>query len=259
MEKKWFNRVMEKKGEKGYLDLLIDAAARGTTLLSGFLHLLNWRNVMKGVLINAFTVRALCDTFSPARGAGNKPVSTLPSHIVIDVEFLDLKICQLDGGDPISIWPGDGATQSLETQRTLRCLSRMLNDEILTDVTINTLGGTLRTHKEILSASSPVFQSMFLHDLKEKESSMVDIEDISVESCTALLSYFYGTIKQDDFWRHRLALLGAAHKYDIMDLKDACEESLLEDINSGNVLEKLLIQEMEEMEFSMTSKLLISS
>ncbi|XP_026445839.1 BTB/POZ domain-containing protein At1g21780-like [Papaver somniferum] len=165
--------------------------------------------------------------------------STFLGRIVIDVEFLDLKICQLNGGDPISIWPGDGATQSLATQRTLCCLSRMLNEEILTDVTINTSGGTLRAHKAILSASSPVFQSMFLHDLKEKESSMVDIEDISVESCMALLSYLYGTIKQDDFWRHRLALLGAAHKYDILDLKDACEESLLEDINSGNVLERL--------------------
>ncbi|KAF2291422.1 hypothetical protein GH714_023923 [Hevea brasiliensis] len=55
----------------------------------------------------------------------------------------------------------------------------------------------------------------------------------------ALLSYLYGTIKQEDFWKHRLALLGAANKYDIADLKNACEESLLEDINSGNVLERL--------------------
>lgn len=80
---------------------------------------------------------------------------------------------------------------------------------------------------------------MFLHDLKEKESSSVDIEDMTSESCTALLSYMYGTINQDDFWKHRLALLGAANKYDMADLKDACEESLLEDINLGNVLERL--------------------
>lgn len=55
----------------------------------------------------------------------------------------------------------------------------------------------------------------------------------------ALLRYLYGTISQEDFWKHRLALLGAANKYDIADLKDSCEDSLLEDINSGNVLERL--------------------
>lgn len=55
----------------------------------------------------------------------------------------------------------------------------------------------------------------------------------------ALLSYLYGTMTPEDFWKHRLALLGAANKYDIMDLRDACEGSLLEDINSGNVLERL--------------------
>ncbi|OVA07281.1 BTB/POZ-like [Macleaya cordata] len=165
--------------------------------------------------------------------------STFQGRMIIDVEFLDLKICPFNGGEPSSIWPSDGTMQSLATQSTLRCISRMLNEAIHADVTINTSDGTLRAHKAILSASSPVFQSMFLHNLKEKESSMVVIEDMSLESCMALLSYLYGTIKQEDFWKHRLSLLGAANKYDITDLKDTCEESLLEDINSGNVLERL--------------------
>lgn len=129
--------------------------------------------------------------------------------------------------------------QSLAVQSTLRCLSRMLDESIHTDVIINTADGTVRAHKAILSASSPVFHSMFQHNLKEKESSTIDIEDMSTESCLALLSYLYGTIKQEDFWKHRLVLLGAANKYDITDLKHSCEESLLEDINTENVLERL--------------------
>ncbi|XP_042489017.1 BTB/POZ domain-containing protein At1g21780-like isoform X1 [Macadamia integrifolia] len=165
--------------------------------------------------------------------------STFHGRFIIDVEFLDLKIYSLNGGESFSVWPCEGATQSLATQSTMRCLSRMLNEAVHADVTINIYDGTLRAHKAILSATSPVFQSMFEHNLKEKESSTVEIEDMSLESCTALLSYLYGTIKQEDFWRHRLALLGAANKYDIVDLKDACEDSLLEDINSGNVLERL--------------------
>ncbi|KAK4389675.1 BTB/POZ domain-containing protein [Sesamum angolense] len=142
-------------------------------------------------------------------------------------------------GEASSIWPSDGIMQNLATQSTLKCLSRMLDESIHSDVTINTTDGKLQAHKAILSASSPVFHSMFQHNLKEKESSTINIEDMTSESCMALLTYLYGAISQEDFWKHRLALLGAANKYDIIQLKDACEESLLEDINSGNVLERL--------------------
>ncbi|KAK7410611.1 hypothetical protein VNO78_01544 [Psophocarpus tetragonolobus] len=170
------------------------------------------------------------------------PVDTaFVGRFIIDVEFLDLKICPPNGGETSSVWPSsDGNSQSIASQsNTLGCLSRMLDEAIHADLTIITADGTLRAHKAVLSASSPVFQSMFHHNLKEKESSTIHIEDMSLESCTALLSYIYGTIKQEDFWKHRLALLGAANKYDIGGLKDICEESLLEDLNTGNVLEML--------------------
>ncbi|XP_042007955.1 BTB/POZ domain-containing protein At1g21780-like isoform X1 [Salvia splendens] len=165
----------------------------------------------------------------------------IQGRFVIDVEFLDLKICPLNsqGGEGSSIWPSEETVRNLATQSTLKSLSRMLNDSLLADITINTADGKLHAHRAMLSASSPVFHSMFLHDLREKESSTIEIEDMTSESCTALLSYIYGTINQEDFWKHRLALLGAANKYDIADLKESCEESLLEDINLGNVLERL--------------------
>ncbi|MQL79404.1 hypothetical protein Taro_011833 [Colocasia esculenta] len=165
--------------------------------------------------------------------------STFHGKFIIDVEFLDLKISPLNGGEASSIWPNEGTMQSLANKSSLRCLSRMLEEGIHADVTIKTADGTLKAHKAVLAASSPVFQSMFMHDLREKESSIVDIEDMSLEACSALLSYIYGAIKQEDFWKHRLSLLGAANKYDIADLKECCEESLLEDISSSNVLERL--------------------
>ncbi|XWS15140.1 hypothetical protein CRYUN_Cryun35bG0068600 [Craigia yunnanensis] len=165
--------------------------------------------------------------------------STFHGRFIIDVEFLDLRICSINGGESVSIWPIDRAMQSVSTQSTLRCLARMLDEGIHADVTINTADGTLRAHKAVLSASSPVFESMFHHNLKEKASSTILIEDMSLDSCVVFLSYLYGTINQEDFWKHRLALLGTANKYDIVDLKDACEEGLLEDINSQNVLERL--------------------
>ncbi|XP_057446345.1 BTB/POZ domain-containing protein At1g21780 isoform X2 [Lotus japonicus] len=168
-------------------------------------------------------------------------VDTAPvGRFIIDVEFLDLKICTMKGEEASSIWPSDGNLLSVAAQSSsLHCLAHMFDEAIHADLTIITADGTFRAHKAVRSASSPVFQSMFHHDLKEKESSTIHIEDMSLESCKALISYFYGTIKQEDFWKHRLPLLAAANKYDIGGLKGCCEESLLEDLNSGNVLQML--------------------
>lgn len=130
---------------------------------------------------------------------------------------------------------------NVASNSTLLCLSRMLTESIHTDVTIKTVDGVLRAHKAVLSACSPVFEGMFLHDLKEKKSLTIDIEDMSLEACSALVGFIYGTIRQDEFWKHRLSLLAAANKYSISNIRDCCEESLLEDISSGNVLERLQI------------------
>lgn len=168
--------------------------------------------------------------------------TTFLGRFIIDVEFLDLKIYPTSGGVAGSIWPSDGKLQSVASQSALRCLSRMLDEEIHADLTIVTADGTLRAHKAVLSASSPVFEGLYHHqDVvdDEKETSTIHMEDMSQQSCKALLSYLYGTIKHEDFWKHRLALLGAANKFEIGDLKDACEESLLDDLTSGNVLSRL--------------------
>lgn len=164
---------------------------------------------------------------------------TFQGRFNIDVEFLDLKISPINGGELYSIWPNKEMMLHAANNSGLNCLSRMLEEEVHADVTINATDGMIKAHKAVLSACSPVFERMFLHDLKEKESSIININDMSLESCSALLRYIYGSITQEDFWRHRLSLLGSANKYDIALLKDCCEESLLEDITTVNVLERL--------------------
>ncbi|CAA3031190.1 BTB POZ domain-containing At1g55760 [Olea europaea subsp. europaea] len=115
----------------------------------------------------------------------------------------------------------------------------MLSESIHTDIVINASDGSIPAHRAVLASRSPVFRSMFSHDLKEKEMSAVNISDMSVEACQAFLSYLYGNIENEQFLTHRLPLLRAADKYDISDLKEACHESLLEDIDTRNVLERL--------------------
>lgn len=124
----------------------------------------------------------------------------------------------------------------------------MLSESIHTDIIIHASDGSMGAHRAVLAARSPVFQSMFSHDLKEKEMSAINISDMSIEACQAFLSYIYGNIEEQDFLVHRLHLLRAADKYDVVDLKEACHESLLEDIDTNNVLERLQIASLYRLE-----------
>ncbi|KAF9587910.1 hypothetical protein IFM89_006164 [Coptis chinensis] len=160
----------------------------------------------------------------------------LIGKFVIDVEFLDLKTA--NDGKPCSIWV-EGLTQRRSSATALATLGRMLSESIHTDITIYASDGSIGAHRAILSSRSPVFRSMFSHNLKEKELSTINISDMSIEACHAFLNYVYGSIQHEEFLMHRLALLRAADKYDISDLKEACHESLLEDIDAKNVLERL--------------------
>ncbi|KAG8365183.1 hypothetical protein BUALT_Bualt18G0077800 [Buddleja alternifolia] len=161
----------------------------------------------------------------------------LTGKFIIDVEFLDLKIASPDGTG-CSIWD-EQFTQRKSNETALSSLGRMLSESIHTDIKINASDGTITAHRAILASRSPVFHSMFSHDLKEKEMSAINISDMSIEACRAFLNYIYGNIGNQEFLSHRLALLRAADKYDISDLKEACHESLLEDIDAKNVLERL--------------------
>lgn len=162
----------------------------------------------------------------------------LTGKFIIDVEFIDLKIGSPNGEEPCSIW-SEGATQKESNAAALTALGRMLSESIHTDIVINASDGSIGAHRAILAARSPVFRSMFSHDLKEKELSIVNITDMSSEVCYVFLSYMYGNIQNEVFLSHRLALLQAADKYDVSDLKEACHDSLLEDIDAKNVLDRL--------------------
>ena len=164
--------------------------------------------------------------------------SSFTGRFVIEIEFLDLKVADSSGGEPASIWASHQIKQSSDNT-ALSSLARMLQEGILCDITINADDGSIRAHRAILAARSPVFRSMFSHDLREKELSTVDISDMSLDACRGFLNYIYGNLRSEEFLAHRLALLGAADKYDIADLKEACVESLLEDIDARNVIERL--------------------
>ncbi|XP_027062266.1 BTB/POZ domain-containing protein At1g55760-like [Coffea eugenioides] len=170
----------------------------------------------------------------------------LTGKFIIDVEFLDLKATSPNGGEICSIW-AEGFQQKQSNATALASLGRMLSEGIHTDIVIHASDGSIGAHRAVLAARSPVFGSMFSHDLREKELSTINISDMSIEACQAFLSYIYGNIRTEEFMTHRLALIRAADKYDISDLKEACHESLLEDIDTKNVLERLQSASLYEL------------
>ncbi|GJZ97645.1 SKP1/BTB/POZ domain-containing protein, partial [Tanacetum coccineum] len=135
-------------------------------------------------------------------------------------------------------WRVDDLVDSTSHFKIREC--DMFSESIHTDINILASDGSIGAHRAVLAAYSPVFNNMFTHNLKEKDSSSINIPDMSIVVCHAFLSYLYSNnIQYQEFLTHRLNLLKAADKYDVTNLKDACQESLIEDIGSENVLERL--------------------
>lgn len=92
-------------------------------------------------------------------------------------------------------------------------------------------------HREILSAHSPVFASMFESDMVESKDGEVKIIDIEFKILKHLVNYiYYAEIESDDMddW---LALIVAADKYAIESLVKICEDYIAEKLTIDNVVD----------------------
>ncbi|PWA72362.1 SKP1/BTB/POZ domain-containing protein [Artemisia annua] len=168
---------------------------------------------------------------------------SLTNRFIIEVEFLDLKTASPNVGSPPSIWSERFTVN--QNAKAMSAFGRLFSESIHTDIIISASNGSIAAHRAVLAARSPVFDRMFTQDLKEKDASAINIPDMSIELTQAFLSYLYSNnIEYQDFLSHRFDLLRAADKYDVADLKEACQENIIEDIHSENVLERLQISFM---------------
>ena len=88
-------------------------------------------------------------------------------------------------------------------------------------------------HKVILAARSPVFASMFEHNMQERSSSKVNLTDVEPATVKEMLVYMYsdrvpriGAVAGD--------LLHVADKYQLENLKKICEEHLNSNLRVDN-------------------------
>ncbi|KAG0596238.1 hypothetical protein M758_UG235800 [Ceratodon purpureus] len=126
-------------------------------------------------------------------------------------------------------------------EETLQSFRQMLLQGIHADVTIET-GEFDKTpaHRAVLASRSPVFRAMFEHELQEKTCAHIRVADVPTPAMRALLLYLYtGDHDTKVMKEHSMALLTAAHKYDIPDLKKVCEVAAANAVQPCNVLEIL--------------------
>ena len=73
----------------------------------------------------------------------------------------------------------------------LQKLNELRETNILCDTIIRAQGQDFPAHKCVLSAASPYFRGMFSNDLKEKESNLVELQDIKSSTLSDVLRYIY--------------------------------------------------------------------
>ncbi|GAV08095.1 hypothetical protein RvY_17837 [Ramazzottius varieornatus] len=117
--------------------------------------------------------------------------------------------------------------------------TKMHSSDIGRDFVLVSSEGTEHpVHKVVLSAASPVFCRMFSSNLEECKTGRCEIPDIDDATLTGLVRYMYlgclECVKED-----AKKLLAAADKYQVLDLKNHCQNVLIDNLNMDNVVDLL--------------------
>jgi speckle-type POZ protein len=148
---------------------------------------------------------------------------------------------QLTGKD-ITATERDLIDKTPDLDLILRQLEESFEKMLFSDFTFNVRGRKFAAHKNILSMRSPVFAAMFQHPTKEMLSGNVEVEDINPDVFQELLRYLYtGLTRSTALDVTAPALLVAADKYLLEDLKTRCETHLIRRMSSQNCLNMLTL------------------
>lgn len=148
-----------------------------------------------------------------------------------------LNECDLQKCHPKSVSPMDNLSALSDDLKAIYASS------LHADVTINAEGSTVRVHKTLLCARSPVFAKMFETPMDESVKNTVDIPDLQLSVLKDMVAFLYtGTLSSDDF-DSVYALYYAADKYDVTSLRNTCVDVLLSKMDVTNACRVLVLAE----------------
>ena len=148
----------------------------------------------------------------------------------------------VDGGPSILVPAGN---EERSTRNFMENMEEIFKVGKFTDVTIDCQGKQFQCHKAILAGRSSVFDAMFSPNFKEGIENKVEVVDVSADIFEEILRFIYsGEV------RHLKAgakhLLVAAEKYNLVDLKKFCEESLCVNMTVENVLDLIELADLHD-------------
>ena len=124
----------------------------------------------------------------------------------------------------------------------------------LGDIVLSVEGHKIHCHKLILSTCSNVFKTMFTTDMIEKHSNEIILKDIQLPTLKSLLTFMYSDDVDSD--EITTDLLAAAEFYELLKLKDICEDRLITMLDVCNVGSLWLcgyLHNAEKLEFKSTA------
>lgn len=134
--------------------------------------------------------------------------------------------------------PKDGKT-ALLYQRQIDKFKIMFDGEIFTDFEIKTSDKkVLKAHKSVLAVGSPFFFGMLTTDMKENNENIAKVPEDSAIMKEVLRFLYSSEVENLDSIAYELAI--AAEKYQLVDLKEMCINSIIKTIDSENVLQTLM-------------------
>ncbi|CAL1284117.1 unnamed protein product [Larinioides sclopetarius] len=116
-------------------------------------------------------------------------------------------------------------------------LKSLYTNQTLKDVEIKTKKSVFPAHIAVLSARSPVFRQLFQTSMRES----VEIEDVEDDIVRRLLLFLYTDVMENLEWKTATKLYCAAVKYKVERLKIRCSSFIMENINSTNATEILVL------------------
>ncbi|XP_043479829.1 speckle-type POZ protein-like [Leptopilina heterotoma] len=126
-------------------------------------------------------------------------------------------------------------------------IENLLDNEDFKDVTFNVEDEKFTAHKNILAIRSSVFAAMFMNKMSEKQTSVVEIDDIKPVIFQQMLNYIY-TDKVENLDDAAFEFLYVAEKYQLENLRIMCINSLNYKISLTTVLKTLEIAELYSIE-----------
>lgn len=129
-------------------------------------------------------------------------------------------------------------------------LGALLDSERFADVVLVVGEERLHAHSIVLAARSPVFEAMFSTCMQERDSKEVTIEDLDPGAVKNMLRFMY-TGSSSSSWANdceTVALLEAAHRYQVTVLIEQCVAALSSRLSVDSVAERLMVADLAGLE-----------